>query len=51
VSAGEVILKWPGGVLQSAINVSGPWGDVGGATGSCTNPAAALQEFYRLRLQ
>ncbi len=49
-SAGEAILSWPGGTLQSATNVSGPWGDVFGATSPHTNPTAAPQEFYRLRL-
>ncbi|MEY2429972.1 MAG: hypothetical protein QOJ40_2857 [Verrucomicrobiota bacterium] len=51
VSAGKLILTWPGGTLQSATNISGPWGDVGGATSPRTNTPAALQEFYRLRLQ
>ena len=49
--AGNVILSWPGGTLQTAIDLGGPWGDVGGATSPRTNPAAAPQEFYRLRLQ
>jgi hypothetical protein len=47
---GNVILSWPVGTLQSATDVSGPWGDVSGATSPRTNPAAASQEFYRLRL-
>ena len=49
--SGKVILSWPGGVLQSATNVTGPWGDVSGASSPRTNPATAVQEFYRLRLQ
>jgi beta-glucanase (GH16 family) len=49
--AGQAILSWPCGTLQSATNISGPWDDVSGATSPCTNPAAAPQEFYRLRLQ
>ena len=48
---GKIILSWPSGTLQSATNVSGPWGDVSGAASPCTNPASASQEFYRLRLQ
>ena len=48
---GSVILNWPGGTLQSATNVSGPWGDVNGAVSPRTNPVSAAQEFYRLRLQ
>jgi beta-glucanase (GH16 family) len=49
--AGSVILNWPGGTLQSATNVSGPWGDINGAVSPRTNPVSAAQEFYRLRLQ
>jgi len=48
---GSVILSWPGGTLQSATNVSGPWGDLNGAVSPRTNPVSAAQEFYRLRLQ
>lgn len=48
---GSVILNWPGGTLQSATNVSGPWGDVNGAVSPRTNPVSAAQEFYRLRFQ
>jgi len=48
---GNVILSWPAGTLQSATNVAGPWGIVGGAESPLTNPAAAPQEFYRLKLQ
>jgi len=48
---GKIILSWPSGTLQSATNVSGPWGDVSGAASPRTNPASASQEFYRLRLQ
>jgi beta-glucanase (GH16 family) len=49
-SGGKVILNWPSGTLQSAAEFSGPWNDVSGATSPRTNPAPALQEFYRLRL-
>jgi beta-glucanase (GH16 family) len=50
-SAGDVILTWSGGTLQSATIVSGPWDDVSGATSPRTNSPATAQEFYRLRLQ
>ena len=49
--AGNVILIWPGGTLQTATDLSGPWGDVAGAISPHNNPVAAPQEFYRLRLQ
>ncbi len=49
--AGNVILSWPGGTLQTATDLSGPWDDVIGAASPRTNPAAAQQEFYRLRMQ
>ena len=48
---GSVILSWAGGTLQTATDLSGPWGNVSGAPSPRTNPAAAPQEFYRLRLQ
>jgi beta-glucanase (GH16 family) len=48
---GSVILSWPGGTLQSATNLTGPWGDIPGATSPRTNPAATAQEYYRIRLQ
>jgi len=47
---GSVILSWPGGTLQSATNMSGPWNSVSGATSPRTNPVAGTQEFFRLRL-
>lgn len=50
-SAGNIILDWPGGILQSATNLDGPWSDVSGATSPLTNPAVQPQEFYRLKLQ
>jgi beta-glucanase (GH16 family) len=49
--AGSVILSWPGGTLQSATNLSGPWNDITDASSPRTNPVSAAQEFYRLRLQ
>lgn len=49
--AGSVILSWPGGTLQSTTNLSGTWSDVVGSTSPRTNPVAASQEFFRLRLQ
>ncbi|MCU0787904.1 MAG: family 16 glycosylhydrolase [Verrucomicrobia bacterium] len=48
---GAVLLSWPGGTLQSATDIGGPWDDVSGAVSPRTNPAATSQEFYRLRLQ
>jgi len=50
-SMGKVILSWPGGTLQSATNVGGPWANVGVATSPRTNVTASSQEFYRLMLQ
>jgi hypothetical protein len=49
--AGNVILSWPVGTLQTAIDLRGPWGDVTGAISPRTNPVAAPRQFYRLRLQ
>ena len=51
VSGGSLILNWPAGTLQSATNLSGPWNDISLSTSPRTNPMAAAQEFYRVRLQ
>ena len=51
VSGGNLILNWPGGTLQSATNLTGTWSDISAATSPRTNPMAAAQEFYRIRLQ
>jgi hypothetical protein len=48
-SAGEIILSWDFGVLQSADEIGGPWEDVPGANPPTLNvtPVAA-RKFYRL---
>lgn len=48
---GQVVLKWTGGVLQSAPVVAGPYADVNGATNPCTNAPAGGQQFFRVRVQ
>ena len=47
----NVILNWPAGTLQSATNITGPWGNVGGAAPPRTNPASLPAEFFRTKLQ
>lgn len=49
--AGSMILSWPIGVLQATTNTFGPWVDLVSAASPFTNPAAAPQEFYRVRVQ
>ncbi|HEV2694670.1 MAG TPA: hypothetical protein VG347_17375, partial [Verrucomicrobiae bacterium] len=49
--SGSFILNWPYGTLQSATNISGPWGNVNGATPPFTNLPAGPQQFYRIQLQ
>jgi beta-glucanase (GH16 family) len=49
--AGTVILDWPAGTLQTATNITGPWGDVSGAVSPHTNPTTAPGEFFRIKLQ
>ncbi len=49
--AGNVILSWAQGTLQSATNITGPWNDVIGAASPRTNQTTAAQGFYRLKLQ
>jgi beta-glucanase (GH16 family) len=46
---GNLILNWPGGALQSATNLGGPWNDLNGAASPLTNPAVLSQQFYRLK--
>ena len=47
----NIILSWPAGTLQSATNITGPWGNVGGAAPPRTNPASLPAEFFRTKLQ
>ena len=47
---GSVILSWPGGILQSAPEATGPWNDVS-STSPRTNVMSAACEFYRLRME
>jgi hypothetical protein len=50
-SAGNVILSWPEGTLQSATNVNGPYTAIGGSPTSpytVPNPKGARQ-FYRVK--
>ncbi len=49
--AGNLILSWTQGILQSATNITGPWNDVIGVASPHTNPFSASQAFYRLRLE
>ena len=44
-----VTLTWPGGILQQADNVAGPFNDVSGATSPYHPPAGPATKFYRLR--
>jgi hypothetical protein len=47
-SGSDVILTWPGGTLQEATNVTGPYTDV--STASPYSAPANLNKFYRVRL-
>ena len=42
-------LSWPCGTLQTATNISGPWGDVAGATNGCSVLPTNSQQFFRVR--
>jgi len=51
-SAGNLLVTWPGGTLQEATNVAGPWTPTIGATnGSYTGTPSGTAKFYRVRLQ
>jgi alpha-galactosidase len=43
-----MILSWPMGMLQSAGQIAGPYGDVSGAVSPYTNLVSGTQQFYRV---
>lgn len=48
--AGNLILNWlPGGTLQQAANVNGPYTDVPSATAPYYAPMTGTQQFFRVR--
>ena len=47
----NVVLNWPGGTLQSATNLAGPWDAVAGASAPFTLTPTEPQRFYRVLLQ
>jgi hypothetical protein len=48
--SGNLILNWlPGGTLQEATNVNGPYTDVSGATAPYSVPMTGPQLFYRVK--
>jgi hypothetical protein len=47
----NLILNWPGGTLQSAPNVDGPWTNVSGASAPFSVTPTEPQRFYRGLLQ
>jgi hypothetical protein len=50
-SGSAFTLVWPGGTLQSATNVTGPWTNLDGAASPYTNTSIAPQQFYRVKVQ
>lgn len=49
-SGNNLILDWTGAFfLQSATNVTGPYGDISGASSPYTNNTSELQRYFRLR--
>jgi alpha-galactosidase len=49
-SGHNVVLAWPVGTLQSAGQVTGPYGDVTGAALIYTDAMSEAQQFYRVRI-
>lgn len=47
----KAILTWPGGTLQSASTVNGPYNNVTGATSPYTNTISGAQQYYRVQAQ
>ncbi|MBU6402854.1 MAG: hypothetical protein KGS61_21240, partial [Verrucomicrobia bacterium] len=50
VTAGQPVLAWTQGTLQSVGQLGGTWTDVTGATSPYTVPVSGNQQFYRLRV-
>jgi hypothetical protein len=48
-SGGKVILTWPGGTLQQAAQVTGPYNDMTGVTSPYTNSPSG-QTYYRVKV-
>ncbi|HEV2329134.1 MAG TPA: DUF2341 domain-containing protein [Verrucomicrobiae bacterium] len=47
----QAILTWPGGTLQSASNLNGPYSNVTGATSPYTNSISGTQLYFRVQAQ
>ena len=45
------VVKWTGGILQSADDVMGPWADVTGAVSPLVVSPTEAKKFYRAKLQ
>jgi hypothetical protein len=43
--AGNVVLQWTSGILQSAPSLNGPWSNVTGATSPYTTPTSGMRLF------
>lgn len=50
-SGHNVVITWPGGVLQQAGSVTGPWTPVVGATNGVYTTTPSGTTFYRVQLQ
>ena len=50
-SNASLTLNWPGGTLQSATNLAGPWSEVSGATAPYPVAPTEPARFYRVKLQ
>ena len=51
VSGNQAILSWPGGTLQSAGQLNGPYSNVTGASSPYTNALSGTQKYYRVQAQ
>jgi hypothetical protein len=50
IAAGNMMLDWPQGTLQSADQVQGPYTNVIGAVAPYSVPFTGLQKFYRIKV-
>jgi hypothetical protein len=50
-SGNNLILSWPQGTLQSATQVTGPYGDMTGVSSPYTAPLVGPQKYFRVRVR
>src|SRR5262249_37662038 len=50
-SSNQVLLSWPGGILQAATQATGPYSDVVGASSPYAVNPSGPRQFFRVRVR